>query len=272
MTDVAFVPDALDANRSGRLSASQVQGLRTGLDRKHTGLMGLVGRRFDRLAKDLDAGQVVSIEGAITKRMFSTGVASMPSRHRIQVANRREGSQEYRCTADLYDFAPAVGMVRVFYLPRSRWVVNIEILPAGEVSMEMIEQATRDYTAARKLHDEVGKAEALAPLGGLEQSLNSSVPDDPSVLDFHGEPGQLSEAIVGSWTSPFGSVTFREDGSLTAQLVNNTSYQGNWSVDRSGHLHADMMGNPMTAEAAVRGDELILRMDDQALTLRRQAL
>ncbi len=272
MTDLAFFPDALEANRSGQLSASQLQGLQTAVDRKHTGLMGLVGRRFDRFAKDLDAGQIESVEGAITKRTFSTGAGSTPIRHRIRVANRQDGNQEYHCSLDVYDFAPPVGMVRVFYLPRSRWVVNIEILPAGEVSMQTLAQARRDFEAARKKHDEVGKAEALAPLGGLQQALDSSVPADPSALEFHSEPGQLTEAILGSWTSPFGSVTFREDGSLTAQLANNTSYQGNWSVDGSGHLHADMMGNPMTADAAVNGDELTLRMDDQALTLRRQAL
>jgi hypothetical protein len=273
VTDASFLPDSLDANRSGQLSARQVQGLQAGMDYKHSGLMGFVGRRFDRFAKDLDAGEVDSIEGAISKRAISIDAGSMPSRHLIGVANRQDGTQEYRCTADIYDFAPSFGMVRVFYLPRSRWIVNIEILTAGEVSADTvnqtIDQARRDYKTARKQHDDVGEAEALAPLAGVQQAFDRSVPDDPAALDLHSDPGQLSEAIVGSWTSLFGTVTFREDGGVSARLANNASYEGKWSVDGDGRLHTDMMGSPMVADAAVKGDELTLRMDDQALTLRR---
>jgi hypothetical protein len=89
---------------------------------------------------------------------------------------------------------------------------------------------------------------------------------------MHSDTASLAEAIVGSWKSPFGDLTFRDDGTVSAQMGDGANFTGNWSVDAAGHLHADVMGTAMDAEAAIRGDEMTLRMDDQALVLRKQAL
>jgi hypothetical protein len=67
MSGAVFSAEALDANRNGQLSGGQRREIQAGLDRKHSRLTGLVGRAFDPLAKDLQAGYVESIEGAIRK-------------------------------------------------------------------------------------------------------------------------------------------------------------------------------------------------------------
>jgi len=126
-----FLTDALEANRSGRLTDAQRYGLQEGLARKHSGLTGIVSRALDPLAKDVDAGEVSSIEGAITKSSESKefGGNEGGTKYRITVANRQDGPQEFRSGRELWEFVPATGMVRLFFLPLRRWAVNLELLP-----------------------------------------------------------------------------------------------------------------------------------------------
>lgn len=230
MSGAVFSAEALDSNRNGQLSAGQRRELQAGLHRKHSGLTGLVGRAFDPLAKDLQAGRVESIEGAITKKppqsLFG-GTAPVAYRYRVLIANREAGNQEFRCSREFYEFAPDAGMVRLFYLPRSPWVVNLEFLPA------------------------------------LRRGQESAVPT--------ADPRALAEAIIGTWESPFLNVSLRQDGTFAARLSDGSYHQGQWSVDTSGRLHADVMGAPMVADASVDAHELTLVIDDQALKLRRPA-
>jgi hypothetical protein len=234
MSGAVFSAEALDANRNGQLSAGQRRELQAGLGRKHSGLTGLVGRALDPLAKDLQAGCVESIEGAIRKRppqsMYG-GTAPIAYRYRVLVANREVGSQEFRCSREIYEFAPDAGMVRLFYLPRSPWVVNLELLSA-------------------------------APAGNATARPSTKLPVDPRAL---------AEAIIGTWESPFLNVSLGRDGTFAARLLDGSHHQGRWSVDASGRLHADMMGSPMVADAWVDAGELTLVLDDQALKLRRAA-
>ena len=161
--------------------------------------------------------------------------------------------------------------MRLYYLPRSKLVVNMENLSTGEATPEAIQQASDDYQAARTGGDKVAKAEALAELGGVAQAFERAVPEDAASLDMHSDTGSLAEAIVGSWKSPFGDLTFREDGIVSARMGDGSSFEGKWSVDAAGHLHAEVMGTAMDAEAALKGDQLTLRMDDQAVILQRTA-
>ena len=71
MTAEVFSPEALDANRNGELSDDQRSELESGLDRKHSGLTGLIGRRLDPLADDVKTARVESIEGVATRRTSS---------------------------------------------------------------------------------------------------------------------------------------------------------------------------------------------------------
>jgi hypothetical protein len=61
--------------------------------------------------------------------------------------------------------------------------------------------------------------------------------------------------IVGDWKSPFLNVSMRQDGTLTARLPDGSDGQGQWSVETSGRLHADVMGSRMVADASLDGDE-----------------
>ena len=166
MSDTVVSADGLDANRSGQLTVEQQHRLRDGLDRKHSGLTGLIGRAADPLVKDLKAGRVDNSEGAATKstQTMGYGVGSAGVVYRIQVANRERGTQELRSPKDIYDVAPDAGMVRLCYLPRSRWVVNLERLPGPPVHSitgeEGARQALPGWAAARQAHDKAFAAPA----------------------------------------------------------------------------------------------------------------
>ena len=221
MTDMVFLADALDANRSGQLGEGQLRELQSGLDFKHKGLLGSVVRGFDRLAKDVEAGQVENVEGAITKRLGPSALlmGSTPwTSYEIRVANRQAGSQAFHSSREIHEHAPDVGFVRLFYLPRSRWVVNFECLPdppVSDVSMQSAKQALGGLAKALKGRDKVGVAEARAQLDAMGRAAEKFVPKDVPSSGQRPEPGALAKAILGSWSSPFLSVSFEEDGRLT---------------------------------------------------------
>ena len=99
-----------DAGQAGgTVPGGQRDGLQEGLGRKHSGLTGIISRAVDPLAKDVDAGEVSSIEGAITKSSESKefGGNEGGTRYRITVANRQVGQQEFRSGRELWEFAPA---------------------------------------------------------------------------------------------------------------------------------------------------------------------
>jgi hypothetical protein len=214
---------------------------------------------------------VESVEGPFSKRWWQNYGRIPGANYRFVITTREAGKQEYVCWHDMYEWAPYAGTMRLYYLPRSKLVVNVENLSTGEATPEAIQQASDDYQAARTQGDKVAKAEALAELGGVEQAFERAVPEDAASLDMHSDTGSLAKAIVGSWNSPFGELTFGNDGIVSARMGDGSSFEGTWSVDAAGHLHADIMGTAMDAEAALKGDQLTLRMDDQALILQRTA-
>jgi len=59
---------------------------------------------------------------------------------------------------------------------------------------------------------------------------------------------------VGRWTSPILSFTLNEDGSLSVHLPDGSDAAGNWSVDASDQLKADVMSAPMVGQAALEGE------------------
>ena len=95
--------EALEANRAGRLSDPQRRELDAAARQHHAGVMGLALRRFLPLGKDVQAGRVESIEGAVTKRMgididyvLAGTEGTAPTSYRISVASRELGNQEFR--------------------------------------------------------------------------------------------------------------------------------------------------------------------------------
>ena len=125
------MPDALDANRNGQLSPQQVQTPRTWLSSIHGGISGLIGRQVDPLAWDVKAGKVETIEGAMTRDQnpWSFNNEFNPV-YRVRIANRETGQRLYRAGKEIWEFVPEAAMARAYYLPRSRRIVNVELLDA----------------------------------------------------------------------------------------------------------------------------------------------
>ncbi|MFL5829131.1 MAG: hypothetical protein ACJ76X_04380 [Solirubrobacteraceae bacterium] len=267
-----FSADALDANQNGRLSADQLRALETGIKSKHSGLTGLVGRAFDPLVKDAKAGRVERVEGAGRKRQTSTAGSAASGgydTHRyLRIANREAGDQQFGCPKDIFEFAPDTGMMRLFYLPASRLVINLELLPSQIENPQDTAQVLADYRASRSAHDKLGTAEALAQIGDAQRELDRAVPTEQT-SGAPSDPGAFTEALVGTWESPLLTLSLGQDGTFTAHLADGSEHQGHWTVDADGRLNADMMGSPMVADASIDGDQLTLTLDDQALNFRR---
>ena len=282
MSDSVFAPNALDANRTGQLGAEQRAELEAAVSRNLGRIMGVALRRSYPLAKDLPAGHVESIEGAVTKRIGSNwdyALASAlantlrgnePTDYRISVANRERGAQEFRSDQDVYEFAPDAGMVRLFYLPHSRWVVNLEWLPdlPVDASPDGVERAVEDFAAAAA-RDKVAAAEARARLAAIDREIKAYLPDKTSLVPNSAQPAVLAKAILGDWTSPFLGLSIGADGTFAARLTDGSRSEGRWSLDASGQLHAELMGAPIVADVSVNGDELTMIVNDQAVKLRR---
>lgn len=79
-------------------------------------------------------------------------------------------NREFRSPGDLYEFAPDAGIVRLLYLPRSRWAVNLERTPDArvDVAAEGVSRKLDRAAAAWTTHDKVGAAEARAEMAAIE--------------------------------------------------------------------------------------------------------
>jgi hypothetical protein len=273
--------DSLAANRAGRLSPSQQTDLRDALRNRNSGLWGRIRSAWDPLTKDVSAGRVDAIEGAISKRswygedlLFHTPETVSTKSYRISVANRQDGKQAFRAARNVYDSAPSAGWVRLFYLPLSRLVVDFEPLPhapSEELTPDGVRNVMRDAGAARREHDEVGVSEAAADMASIEQSFQAFQAEGPPSSAQRLDPSELAEAIVGMWSSPFMTVTFGADGVVTARMAAAGDQTGRWSVGADGRLHAALMGGSVTAEAYIAEGWLTLGVDGQWFRLQRSA-
>lgn len=255
MSEASFLPVALTANQDGRLTAEQLRHLEGIIARTHDGLAGLVVRHADPMYWDMKKGRVDSVEGAITKDTASLAPGDLTPGIRFEIRMViGDGHQKiYWTFRSLYDFALQASTARIYYLPRSRWVVNLERLADPEVT---------DYRQVRG----GSREETIARTGAFVRDVESYLPD-PEVAAT--QPPAAGDALVGSWTSPFGTLTFGAGGAFSARLGDGTGHEGRWSLDADGHVHADVEGAPIDAQATVTGDRLTLVMDGQALELRR---
>lgn len=274
--------DALEANRAGRLSDQQRRELDAAARQHHGGVVGLAFRRILPLGKDVQAGRVDSVEGAVTKRMGTdidyilTGAAAQspaPTSYRLWVASRELGNQEFRTSQDVYDAVPEAGMVRLFYLPRSRWAVNVEPLPdlPVDVSQEAVAQVLDHTKAARDARDKVGVAEARAEMAAIEHGMEAYVPTAGAPTGAPSDPATLASELVGTWSSPFLTVSVQDDGTLTTEIPGVGEESGRWSVDTDGHLRLEAMGGSHVVDASVDGEWLSLAIQDRSFRLKRSS-
>jgi len=219
----------------------------------------------DALNRDLRHMKVQMAEGPIGKHLGrSTGRYGMRS-YWFDV-----GDAAYRVASRrLYDAAPDAGIVRVYFLPRSRRVVNLERLPdvafaPGTTARDVV----ASLGAAMWSHNQREINEIRAKMAPVMDAVNAAR-DEPVTRPTLADPRPLEQAIVGTWRSPILTVTFDADGSVSATMISGMQRRGRWSVDRRGRLVSDVMGREDATEAWVVGDELTITADGTALKFSR---
>ena len=274
MSPSVFSAAALEANRAGALSPEQLRSLEASAAYRRKGVVGHLLHSRDAFAQDVSNGIVSVTEGAISKKIYNMNLfndqgGTVPPSFLVYVANREMGNQEFHSASDLYDAAPDVGTVRLFYLPQSKWALNFEVLEvalsADEVSGSDGTHLLLEWNAARRAHDKVGEAEALAKMQTIGQALVNGQPlaGDPS------GPDEVRAAVVGHWQSPTLKVTVRADGTLIATLGDEPPMAGRWAVEPSGRVTASVPGVAERVDASVIGGRLTLVIDGQGLRLDR---
>jgi hypothetical protein len=275
MTGSVFSPDSLEANRRGQLSSSQERDLRDRLDRwRGWGPAVLLVTRGG-LSKDLREGRVLSDEGAIMRKDDSTQgdhVGGPYVDRSIRIGNRQQGTRRFHATKEIFEFTPSLGMVRLYYLPRSRWAVNLEridrpfaVEELASGTLQEHQQRMRSWMAGWRAADPIGKAERAADITALAREMEAYLPGHAPVPGSQGrraDPASLAAVLVGRWLSPLLTIDIRADGTaaVTGPLADSGAYRGTWSIGADGRLRTDVMGTPMIADAVVSasGDELTL--------------
>jgi hypothetical protein len=296
-----FPADALDANRRGALSEAQQKGFAAlATSRRKSALSGagfltagallilffaspkasptarvlipigglaiaavLAVRALtggDAFTQDLRAVSVQSTEGAIGKRRIAGNRG--PATHFLDV-----GDQAFKVGGLTYRTAPDAGFVRVYFLPRSRRLVNLERLPNPPPPRNLtMPDLVSSVGAALRSPTRKETNEARATLAGIGEALtpsrSSSIAPPPAEAR---DPRPLAEAILGTWKTGFMKVTFTADGRATLRTL-GPSRDGHWSVDSAGRLHADITGKQVAAEAWVTGDQLTIVFEGEGLT------
>lgn len=339
--DVAIVPfsaDALPANRSGQLSEIQRHNLGNEEQsrRKSTRSFALiplaiaaiilfipgltasglvhVGVPFiclvlaavlfvrsstgsDRLRRDLREGKVLSLEGEVNKRSSMRVSKNYgPASYLLDV-----GGKSFTVYQDTFDALPDGGYVRVYYLPRSNYVVNLErpsmdssvarsgpedtfqTVESGFSSPDSLPQSGQDPFSQDVLGSLSTDPFAQDPLtrndpwdttqpsvDPIEERFNQPIAPlaEPATVP---EAPSLARAIIGSWHSPMMTVTFQAEGTAEAALRGGRKQSGHWSVDGNGRLHFDVMGVEQVADAQIAGNRLTISVNGTGLTFDRIA-
>ena len=302
-TPITFPFDGLDANRRGELSDAQRRGLGALARSNHRNslnsalllvagaaivwflarpgaspllhllvpaialtiaavLVVRVGGGTDALSRDVRAGRVECVEGAIGKRRVGTGRAR--NLYYLDV-----GDRSFQVGERTYEAAPDMGRVRLYYLPASRKLVNLE--PAADAPMPAdLSPTGLLHTLGASLRSptrrERNEARAsFATLGNaIEAAFTPAAVTPPAARD----PRPLAETLLGSWGNGFLTVTFSPDGTVTTRMLQGEMH-GRWSVE-GGRLHADIAGRQQSADAWVTGDQLTIALEGEGLTLTRQ--
>jgi hypothetical protein len=215
----------------------------------------------DALASDLAAGSVVSMDGAILKRVVQSSGRSAESSHYLIVAGK-----QFKVGPHFYAGAPEAGYVRAYYLPKSSTLVNLEQLPDKPLPAGMADDPSSIAKLALdelKTRDPNARAEVRAEMAVLKKSYeqddaSTAVPAAPGTSAQTGQP-PLAEAIVGKWRSGPIEITVDSDGTLSTVLPGGQAMTGRWSVDSSGLLHADVAGQDIAGQAWIEGSTLTVK-------------
>jgi hypothetical protein len=225
--------------------------------------------RGDSLTQDMRSGRVETVEGAIGKHHEEhEGSHTRWTDYYLDVAGQ---SFEVDSTANLA--APDVGYVRLYVLPRSHVILNLERmpdrpLPAGATT-STTETIAAAITAARS-HDSVQAAEARAELDAIKNAMQADrVGAAVQPPADQRDPRPLVEAIIGTWRTGPMSLSFLPDGTMVATLPGGHEQRGGWSIGADGRLHASGEGRDRASDAWVAGDVLTISEDGQGMAYHR---
>jgi len=221
----------------------------------------------DALSRDLRHMEVQSAEGPIGKRR---GGSTGRSGRRSYLFDVGDGT--FRAASRTsYDTAPDAGIVRVYFLPRSRRVVNLERLPdvafaQGTTAQDVVASLGAGLRARSRREVNEIRAKMAPVMDAANAALDA--PATPPPLGAR-DPRPLEQAIVGTWRSAIMTVAFDAEGGVSATMLGGIQRRGRWSVDRGGRLISDVMGHQDAAEAWIVADELTISADGTALTFTR---
>lgn len=230
----------------------------------------LVGANLEPVNADVREGRVESVEGAIAKRLRqSRGPGGGSWFYYLDVGGRR-----LRATSrEAFDAAPAAGYVRVYFLPRSGRVINLEQLadppiPTGSGAAQEIFQ---DFAHALRSRDRTAIAEASAHVAALKHTFEGPPPHPSSDGSDRASSSRLrADDLYGTWTNPMVTVTFRKNGIATmTPAFGAESRDGHWSVDANGRLLTDASGTMEPVEAFFEGKQLTIVIDGQRVAFTR---
>jgi hypothetical protein len=225
----------------------------------------------DSLTQDMRSGRVEMVEGAIGKHHVEhEGSHTRWTDYYLDVAGQ---SFEVDSTANLA--APDVGYVRLYVLPRSHVILNLERMPDRPLPAGATTSPTETIAAAIsavRSHDPVQAAEARAELDAMKNAMEAerSRAGTPPSVDQR-DPRPLAEAILGTWQTGPMSLSFLPDGTMVTTMPRGREERGRWSIGADGRLNASRTGRDSATDAWVAGDALTISENGQGMVYRRTA-
>lgn len=264
----AFMPDALEANAAGQLTDAQHAMFAEG---------SFVMRLMPTVTGDLHKGAVAVVEGALRKKM-PINVSQSPESSGMQLhALEVEGVDYEVPSRRVWDEVPTTGWVRLYYLPRSRVTVNLEILPdpAVDASPQDVVGTVRDVIGSAlspgvTKRSRIKRAERAAHAQAVVRSaMNGGT--GPQTAPVSAVSGTATrEDLVGSWTSMFFNVEVSGDGTLTINNAQGVRQPGRWMVDTQSQLHVQIDDeDDLVTPFMVADNQLTIQFAGQELTLQR---
>lgn len=229
-----------------------------------------VGVALEPVNSDVREGRVESVEGAIAKSRRSVGTGGARStNYYFNVAGRRLQA----LSRISYEAAPDAGYVRVYFLPRSRRVVNLEQLPDPSIptGSGAAQEIMQDYVRALGTLDRMKIAEANARVMALKHVVEGPAPH-ATLDEGRGSSRLRADDLCGTWTNPVFTVAFMKNGTATlTTAVGGIRREGHWSVDTNGRLLTDATGPMQPMEASLEGRQLTITIEGQRVTFTRSA-
>jgi hypothetical protein len=222
---------------------------------------------IDALTRDLQRGVVASAEGPIGKRRRSGSTGSrVSSFYYLDV-----GERTFTVSRSWYDAAPDAGHVRLYYLPHSRRIVNLERLaatqPAADVSLpHLVETGRTALRGSTRTARNEARADLATLANALKAAVEAPVTDRPAGAQ---DPDALQQAILGRWHNLLMTLTFTAEGTMTLRMP-GSQQTGRWSIDSDGRLRAEIAGVHGAVDATIAGAELTIVLDGRAMRFTRQ--